>query len=150
MKNKLYLKSSMSPALFTFRFFRPGVELLIIGLQSLYENEIHGRMISGQNISREEESKLQQLEEEVMSLKKFLEEGIDKQSKRCKTEKLPRLPVVRVSDVLPENRTIFLESLKKNYYDTMMGLLRGTMSWEEEGAKARRLSELINEFELPF
>ena len=68
----------MTPEIFTFRLFRPGVELLIIGLQSLYENEIHGRMISGQNISREEESRLQQLEEDVMSLKKFLEEGMKK------------------------------------------------------------------------
>ena len=139
----------MPPALFTFRLFRPGVELLIKGLESLYVNEIHGEMISGQNISREEESKLQQLEEDVMSLKKFLEEGMNNQI-MSKRGKVRRLPVVRLSDVLPENRAKFLESLKKEYYDVMIGLLRGTMSWEDEGAKARRLSQLIKEFELPF
>lgn len=150
MKNKLHVEVPETPELFKFRLFRPEVEMLIAGLNSLYLNEIHGKMISGENLSGEEESKLQQLEEDVMSLKKFLKESIDKQTTRCKRGNVGRMPVVRVSDLLPENRAIFLESLKKNYYDTMIGLLRGTMSWEEEGAKARRLSELINEFELPF
>ena len=84
MENKLYIKPSMPPELFTFRLFRPGVELLIKGLESLYVNEIHGKMISGQNISREEESRLQQLEEDVMSLKKFLEKGMNLDQDACK------------------------------------------------------------------
>lgn len=88
MKNKLHVEVPETPELFRFRLFRPGVELLIKGLESLYKNEIHGKMISGQNISREEESKLQQLEEDVMSLKKFLEEGIDKQTLKSKKMKL--------------------------------------------------------------
>lgn len=96
MKNKLYLKPSMPPALFTFRLFRPGVELLIKGLESLYVNEIHGKMISGETLSREEESRLQQLEEDVMSLKKFLENGINKQT--LKSKKKLKLWITRDKD----------------------------------------------------
>lgn len=140
----------MTPSLTTFRLLKPDVELLLKGLESLYVNEIHGKMISGQDINREEELRLQRLEKKVINLKQFLEAGLNGQKHKHRKEKKQNLSVAMFDKFSPDDRSLIVESLHKNYYETMIGLLRRNLSWEKEGKKAKRICKLIDELELPF
>lgn len=150
MKKNLNIKSSMTPSLSTFRLLKPDVELLLKGLESLYVNEIHGKMISGQDINQEEELRLQRLEKKVINLKQFLEAGLNGQKRKHRKEKKQNLSGAMFYKLSPDDRSLIVESLHKNYYGTMIGLLRRTLSWEKEGKKAKRICKLIDELELPF